>query len=148
MYLFRLLSGVPTVMGAKLNVTEILLGMYKSEHLVEVALFENGTKFAYMNTAKGAAVTGNNHPVAGFGNRLKVTDGSLIITHIMATDNGTEIQSKARLKRESQSSLARRSNLGYLRVDIIRILVNSRGNLQKAFPAKNTLKTLFIISSQ
>ncbi|KAK2559976.1 hypothetical protein P5673_017559 [Acropora cervicornis] len=79
---------VPTVMGAKLNVTEILLGMYKSEHLVEVALFENGTKFAYMNTAKGAAVTGNNHPVAGFGNRLKVTDGSLIITHIMATDNG------------------------------------------------------------
>ncbi|XP_067048533.1 uncharacterized protein [Acropora muricata] len=118
---------VPTVMGAKLNVTQILLGMYKSEQLVEVELFENGTKFAYMNTAKGAAVTGNNHPVAGFRNRLKVTDGSLIITQIMATDNGTEIQSKARLKRESQSSLARRSNLGYLRVDIIRILVNSRG---------------------
>ena len=135
-------------MGAKLNVTEILLGMYKSEQLVEVELFENGTKFAYMNTAMGAAVTGNNHPVAGFRNRLKVTDGSLIITQIMATDNGTEIQSKARLKRESQSSLARRSNLGYLRVDVIRILVNSRGNLQKAFPEKKNFKTLFIISSE
>ena len=128
-------SGVSSSIDANLNLTNVVYNIFSSERVLEIEFFDaNGTKFAYLNTVKGAnlnLVTDVHLPMPKFWNRLTVTGGSLILTGIQSKDNGLEIRAEAQLI--PLHSRSRRSNMESVRVKTIRILVNDANTPQGSF---------------
>ena len=92
--------GVETKIDGKLNLTRVLFDIYPPKKLKEIWLKDaNRTEFAYINTERGATtdMKNNNRPMPAFWSRLKVIDGSLMLTGIQKKDNGIKMISKAEL---------------------------------------------------
>ena len=91
--------GVPTKIDGKLNLTRVLFDIYPPKQLKEIRLKdENRTEFAYINTEDGATTNmteNSNRPMPAFWSRLKVIDGSLMLTGIQKKDNGIKMISRA-----------------------------------------------------
>ena len=119
-----------TWLDGRLNLTRVLFDIYPPEQLVVIELFDaNGTRFAYIDTERGTTANmGNNkRPMPAFWSRLKVIDGSLMLTGIQKKDNGTKIISKAHLT-DVSSKRARSSNTMSVQVTTMQILVYTPGN--------------------
>ena len=82
--------GVETKIDGKLNLTRVLFDIYPPKQLREIWLKDgNRTEFAYINTERGATTNmrNSNRPMPAFWSRLKVIDGSLMLTGIQKKDN-------------------------------------------------------------
>ena len=108
-----------TKIDGKLNLTRVLFDIYPPKQLKEIWLKDaNRTEFAYINTKRGATtdMRNNNRPMPAFWSRLKVIDGSLMLTGIQRKDNGIKMTSKAELTDMTTKKAT------------IQILVNSPGS--------------------
>ena len=121
---------MPTKIDGKLNLTRVLFDIYLPEQLIDIDLYDaNRTRFAYIHTERGAGtnVPNNNRPMPAFWSRLKVIDGSLMLTGIQKKDNGTKMVSKAHLT-DMMAKRARGSKTpGPVQVETIQILIHSPG---------------------
>ena len=110
---------MPTKVNGKLNLTRVLFDIYPPKQLRGIWLRdENRTEFAYINTEDGATTNmrDSNRPMPAFWSRLKVIDGSLMLTGIQKKDNGIKMISRADLTDYSTKGAT------------IQIVVHSPGN--------------------
>lgn len=95
-----------TELSGNLNLSQVVLGLYPTKHLVELYLYDaNGTQFAAIHSDNGASLqmTNENHPMTAYWNRLRIERGALIFLEINEVDNGTTIIVQARLNPEQTS---------------------------------------------